>query len=343
LRAVASTLFGAADETMERRGLTALWGLTPFMSETASRDKASELESVSSEPIVPPIVGLVLAIVAISSGAILVRLSTEAPSVVAFYRVLFTTLPLIPIAAWKYRDDFRRITGRDLVFAALAGIALAIHFASWFESLEWTSVAASVTLVQSQPIFVAAGAWLLLRERVTDRMVLGIIVAVVGMVTMSIADLLSGVLVGPNPLYGNTLAIVGAIMAAGYVLAGRSLRQRVALIPYVVIVYSVCTLALLVLVLAEGHPLTGYPAREWLIFVGLALGPGLFGHTVINWALGYLESSVVSVSMLGEPIGATILALVILGEIPTQFTLVGGAIVLAGIYVTASDRRTASS
>jgi len=160
---------------------------------------------------------------------------------------------------------------------------------------------------------------------------------------MSLGDLLGGVLVGPDPLYGNALALLGAVMAAGYVLAGRSLRQRVALVPYVVVVYSVCAITLLAVVLAQGHPLSGYPTREWLIFAGLALGPGLFGHTVINWALAHLESSVVSVSLLGEPIGATLLALVVLAEVPTQFTVIGGVIVLVGIYYTASDRRGGQS
>ena len=283
--------------------------------------------------------GLVVAICAISSGAILVRLSSEPPAVAAFYRVLFTTLPLLPVVGWTYRDDFRQITARDFGFATLAGLALAVHFASWFESLAWTSVAASVTLVQSQPVFVAIGAWLLLSERVTSRKLLGIVVAVVGIAIMSVGDLLDGVLVGPDPLYGNALALLGALMAAAYVLAGRSLRQRVALVPYVVVVYGVCTLALLAVVLAQGHPLSGYQPREWLIFAGLALGPGLFGHTVINWALAHLESSVVSVSLLGEPIGATLLALVVLAELPTRFTIVGGVIVLVGIYYTASDRQ----
>ena len=281
--------------------------------------------------------GLVVAIGAISGGAILVRLSSEPPAVAAFYRVLFTTLPLLPVAGWKYRDDFRRITARDFGFATLAGLALAVHFASWFESLAWTSVAASVTLVQSQPVFVAIGAWLLLSERVTSRMVLGIVIAVVGIVTMSVGDLLGGVLVGPDPLYGNALALLGALMAAAYVLSGRSLRQRVALVPYVVVVYGVCTFSLLAVVLAQGHPLSGYPTREWLIFAGLAVGPGLFGHTVINWALAHLRSSVVSVSLLGEPVGSTLLAFLLLSEAPTLFTVGGGAVVLAGIAVTATE------
>jgi drug/metabolite transporter (DMT)-like permease len=287
---------------------------------------------------VPPAAGLAVAIVAISTAAILVRLSAAPASIAAFYRVLFTTAVLLPVAGWKYRDDFARIGRHDLVFATLSGIALAIHFASWFESLAWTSVAASVTLVQAQPMFVAVGAWLLLEERLSMRMVAGIIVAIAGMVTMSVGDLLGGVLVGPDPMLGNALALLGAVMAAGYVLAGRSLRQRISLVPYVVVVYSVCSAVLLVIVLVQGAPLTGYPAREWVLFAGLALGPGLFGHTVINWVLAHIESSVVSVSLLAEPVGSTILALVLLGESPTLFTIVGGAVVLFGIALTASDR-----
>lgn len=286
-----------------------------------------------------PQAGLVTAVLAVSTGAILVRWSDAPSSVAAFYRVLFTTLPLLPVAAWRYREQFARIDRRDLGFATLSGIALAVHFASWFESLEWTSVAASVTLVQAQPVFVALGAWLLLRERVTRRIAVGIAVAVAGIVAMSLGDFLGGVLVGPAPLYGNALALFGAVTAAGYVLAGRSLRQRLALVPYVVVVYGVCTVSLLVLVLLQGHPLSGYPPREWAVFLGLAIGPGLFGHTVINWVLGYLESSVVSVSLLGEPVGATILALVLLGEAPTRFTVVGGVVVLSGIYLTMTGSR----
>jgi len=290
------------------------------------------------EEMVPPGVGLAVAVVAVSTGAILVRLSDAPATVAAFYRVLFTTLPLVPVALWRYRSDFGRIGRRDLLFATLSGVALAIHFASWFESLTWTSVAASVTIVQSQPLFVALGAWLLLDERLSVRIVAGILLAVVGMVTMALGDLLSGVLVGPNPLYGNALALLGAVMAAGYVLAGRSLRQRVSLVPYVVVVYSVCTVVLLGIALAQGAQLTGYPAREWALFAGLALGPGLFGHTVINWALAHLRSSVVSVSLLGEPVGSTLLAVLLLSEVPTLFTVGGGVVVLAGIAVTAADQ-----
>jgi drug/metabolite transporter (DMT)-like permease len=206
-----------------------------------------------------------------------------------------------------------------------------------------------VTLVQAQPVFVAVGAALLLDERIGRSKALGITVALVGMVVMSLGDFLTGTASGPRPLYGNALAIVGALMVAVYYLAGRSLRQRVPLIPYVVVVYSTCALALFAFVVGEalagpmslGSALFAYPPREWVLFLAMAVGPGIFGHTVINWALAHLESAVVSVSLLGEPVGSTVLAVLLLpDEVPGAFTVLGGAVVLAGIYVTTRARKT---
>ncbi|WP_394353848.1 DMT family transporter [Halolamina sp. CBA1230] len=295
---------------------------------------------------VPPMAALAVAVVAVSTSAILIRWSA-APSVVkAFYRVLFTTAFLLPWALGRYRGEFRTMELRDLGVAGLTGVALALHFASWFESLNHTSVAASVTLVQSQPLFVALGAWALLDERLTRRMLVGIFVALVGAATMSLGDPLLATLgigsaegLGGTSTYGNALALVGAVCAAAYVLAGRSLRQRVSLVPYVVVVYVACSVVLLAIAIGQNAPLVDYRTREWLLFLGMAVGPGIFGHTVINWALAHVESGVVSVSLLGEPVGSTLLAMLLLpGEIPTPTTIVGGAVVLLGIYLTADAR-----
>jgi drug/metabolite transporter (DMT)-like permease len=308
----------------------------------SSRVSLAGIDFAAIEERVPPMAALVVAILAVSTSAILVEWS-DAPSLVkAFYRVLFTTLVLLPIAAGRESDRaaFRRLRGRDLLVAVASGVALAVHFASWFESLRWTTVAASVTLVQSQPVFVAVGAWALLDERVTRKTVVGILVALVGMALLSGGGALFGAaLGGPRPLYGNGLALLGALCYTVYVLAGRSLRQRFPLLPYVIVVYTVCAAVLLVATVARGHPLLGYETREWILFAGMAVGPGLFGHTVVNWALAHVESSVVSVSLVGEPVGSTILAAFLLAEIPTATTVVGGAVVLAGIYVTATARR----
>mgnify|MGYP000383302136 CR=1 FL=1 len=285
---------------------------------------------------VSPVGALVVAVLAVSTSAILVRWS-EAPSTVkALYRVVFMTALVAPVAVGRSRESFREIGRRDLLVAAAAGAALALHFAAWFESLEFTTVAASVTLVQSQPLFVAAGAALFLRERVTRLTVLGILVAVVGVGIMSAGE--ADAAGASDPLVGNTLAVVGAVAAAGYVLAGRSLRQRISLFPYVTVVYAACATVLFGVVLAQGHPLLAYPPREWLLFLGMAVGPGLFGHTVVNWALEHLESSLVSVSLLGEPVGSTLLALWLLAEVPGPWTVVGGAVVLGGIYLVGRAR-----
>lgn len=287
---------------------------------------------------VPPAVALAVAIAAVSTSAILIRWS-EAPSLVkAFYRVLFTTLLLAPFALGRHREELVSLTRRDGVFAAITGIALAVHFAAWFESLEWTTVAASVTLVQTQPVFVGVGAHFLLGERLTRGTLAGILVAVAGAALMSFGGLFSGLAGSEAALFGNGLAVLGAVMAAGYVLAGRSIRQRVGLLAYVTVVYTACGVVLLGFVLFEGHALLGYPTVEWVLFLGMALGPGIFGHTVINWALAHVESSVVSVSLLGEPVGSTVLAMALLAEFPPLTTVLGGAVVLSGIYVTARER-----
>jgi len=291
-----------------------------------------------SEPRVDPRLALAVAVLAVSTSAILVRWSDAAASVAAFYRVLLTTVLLAPLALGRHRSAFADLSRRDVLAAGATGVALAVHFAAWFESLAWTSVAASVTLVQCQPLFVAVGAWAFLDERVTRGTTAGILVAVGGIVVMSVGELLGGGAVGPRPLYGNALALVGGVMAAGYVLAGRSLRQRFPLIPYVTVVYAVSAACLLAFVVASGHPVTGYPPREWALFLAMAVGPGVLGHTILNWALAHVESSMVSVSLLGEPVGSALLALLLLAEIPGWSTLTGGVVVLAGIGVVARSR-----
>jgi drug/metabolite transporter (DMT)-like permease len=277
-----------------------------------------------------------VAVLAASTSAILIRLSDAPESAMAFYRVTFTILLLLPLAGGT-RAELGGIGRRDGLAAAGAGLALAAHFATWFVSVDLTTVAASVTLVQTQPLFVAAGAALLLGERVTRWTVGGILVAMVGVATMSAEGLL-GTSGTPEPLVGNALALVGAVAAAAYVLAGRSIRQRVPVVPYVLVVYAVAAAGLLAVALAQGAPLIGYPPREWALFVGMAVGPGILGHTLINWALEYVESSVVSVSLVGEPVGSALLAAVVLAEIPGALTVAGGAVVIAGIVVTAQSR-----
>ncbi|KAB7512700.1 EamA family transporter [Halosegnis rubeus] len=280
---------------------------------------------------------LAVAIVAVSTSAILIRFSNAPSGPMAFWRVTLTLLLLAPLSL-RSGAEFQKFDRRDLLSALLAGLALAAHFATWFESVDKTTVAASVTLVTTQPAFVAVGAYFLFGESLSRRSLAGIGVALAGSAVMSLDGLLGGT-TAPEPVLGNLLALAGAVLAGLYVLAGRSVRQRVNLVPYVTVVYVVCAGGLLAYSLALGDPVLAYPPREWLLFLGMAIGPGLLGHTVVNWALAHVESSVVSVSFVGEPVGSTVLALVILGEVPGALTLAGGAIVIGGIYLTARGRR----
>jgi len=270
-----------------------------------------------------------VAVTAASTSAILIRLSAAPEPAMAFYRVLFTTLLLLPLS----RGTGGSFSRRDLLVACAAGLALAAHFATWFTSVDLTTVAASVTLVQTQPLFVAVGAVLLLGATLGRRAALGIALALAGVVVLD-ADGLSGA-VAPAPLLGNGLALAGAVAAAAYVLSGRSIRQRVPLVPYVLVVYTVAAAGLLAVALATDAALLGYPPREWVLFFGMAVGPGILGHTLINWALEHVESTVVSVSLVGEPVGSAALAALLFGEIPGVLTLAGGAVVVTGIVLVA--------
>ena len=293
------------------------------------------------ERLVPPLAWLAVAVLAVSTSAILIRWSEAPPQVAAFYRVAFTILLLVPLTLARHPRPFESFTRRDGVVAALVGVALAAHFAAWFESLSWTTVAASVTLVQAQPVFVAVGAWAVLDERVTRRMALGILVAVAGGLVLSLAEGSGGAAAAPWPLWGNALAVLGALAAAVYLLAGRSLRQRLPVLPYVTVVYAASAVGLFAFVVAAGFPLLGYAPREWLLFLAMAAGPGVLGHTVVNWLLEEIESTVVGVALVAEPVGSTLLAALLLGEVPGLATVAGGAVVLAGIVLTARSRATA--
>ena len=296
--------------------------------------------------------GVAVAVVAVSTSAILVRWSGAPSVVVAFYRVVLTTVAIAPFAI-RDRGGFRAVSRRDLGVAVVSGVALAVHFASFFESLAWTTVAASVTLVTTQPVFVGVGAAALLDERLSGRVAAGILVAMTGASVMSVGPTVAGAVAAggdvgaavsaafagnADRLYGNALALAGAALGAVYTLAGRSLRQRLSVFVYTFIVYAACAAALGAMAVGTGVSLSGYARREWVLFAAMALGPGVVGHTVINWALRYVRSTVVSVSLLGEPVASTVLALALLDEVPGVVTVLGAAVVLCGIALTTRAR-----
>jgi drug/metabolite transporter (DMT)-like permease len=292
-----------------------------------------------TRPPVPPIVGIVTGIAAVSSASIFIRYAQhEAPSlVIAAARLTLASLILVPFALTRYRHEYKRLTRLDGWLAGFSGVFLALHFATWISSLEYTTVASSTVLVSTSPLFVAVASWLLLREKIGRAVVVGLVVALIGSVIIGLSD--AGKAGGTlrNALLGDVLAVAGSVTVAGYLLIGRRLRAKLSLVPYIAVVYGTAAVVLLVVVGLARQTLVGYspPTYVWLLL--LALVPQLIGHSSFNWALAYLPATFVSVATLGEPIGSTLLAYVILGEAPTPIKIAGAMMILIGILI-ASQR-----
>lgn len=285
---------------------------------------------------------LCLALIGISFAGPLVRLSHAHPLAIAIWRLGFSlviiAIALVTTGSWR---QWRRLDRSGLLIAIGAGTMLAFHFWTWNASIGLTTVAASVVLVNMQPALVAllSAGWL--HEPPSRRQWLGIGVAMAGAFVVALPDMASGGHdTSGRALLGDVLALIGAATAACYFVAGRRLRSTLDLWPYVAVVYGTCFVVLLALAAAVHAPVLGQPPRELVIFVALAIGPMLFGHTGLNWALKYLPAYVVNLTLLGEPVGATVLAAILPGirEVPGVATLLGGALILVGIYVTARAR-----
>ncbi|MCO5184280.1 MAG: DMT family transporter [Anaerolineae bacterium] len=287
---------------------------------------------VAAKPRVSPLLGLAVGVLAISTGSILVRIAQgeNVPSlVIAAWRLTFAALILLPFCLARRRDELRSLNSADMRFAALSGMMLALHFATWITSLEYTSVAVSTVLVTTSPLWVALAAPFFLGERVTRPVKIGIGLALVGSVIISLGSFGGG----SAPVWGSLLALLGAITAAAYLLIGRKLRVKLSLLTYVTLVYTIAALILIVLALAAGNNLLDYSAQTFFLFLLLALFPQLIGHSSFNWALGFLPVAYVTVAVISEPIGASILALLFFQEIPTPLTLLGSAFILGGLIV----------
>ena len=281
---------------------------------------------------------LAVGVLAVSSSAVLIRLADAPPLAVSFYRCMFATAILLPLALLLHRDELRQLRGRQWGIALLSGAMLAVHFALWVPSLEYTSVAASTVLVTSSPVWVALLGRFTVGERVTRAAAVGIALSLVGAVVISGGDFR----VSGRAVFGDLLALGGAIAAAGYIVAGRGLRQEVSLVTYTGVVYAVSAVLLGAAMLVAGTPFTGYSPDVWLLFVLMTLGPQILGHTVFNFLLGHVEASVVAIAVTAEPVGASLLAFALFGEVPSVTVVLGGVLILTGIYVAiaAQSRRS---
>jgi len=298
----------------------------------------------NESPKYKPVLITLLGILFVSTASIFIRYAqAEASSIIiAASRLLIASVVLVPIALTRHMDQIRKLTGKDWVKGILSGVFLALHFAVWISSLEYTTVASSVVLVTTTPLWVAMFSPLVLKESIKLSIVIGLIISMIGGVLVGLSNMCEfqeGALVCQNFLItgrvmlGNLMALFGAWMAAGYMLIGRQLRKKLNTVAYTAIVYGVAALILLILVIFRKEPVFSYSWRTYAFLLALGIIPQLLGHTILNWALKYLSAAFVSITLLGEPIGTIVLALIFLRESPTLLEGAGAVLILAGILI----------
>ena len=276
---------------------------------------------------------LVAAVAAISFAAIFTRLAEAPGVVVAFWRMAFSIVLVAPFTIRGLRRT--PPTARSLRPALWAGLLLGVHFATWLSSLAYTTVAASVTLVTTVPLWVALIEWARGRRPRRGALV-GLAIAIVGGAAIGLGDLRGG----SAPLLGDLLALIGAVTVAGYMLLGRHAQHAgLSIGAYSGIAYAVAALVLLPLPLVFGAPYLAWPPATWLWIAAMALAPQLIGHTGLNWANRHLDPTLVATVTLLEPIGAGLLALVLFGEVPGTLVLAGAPVLLIGVALVVRNRR----
>lgn len=287
------------------------------------------------EPKINPYAAVVVGVISVSASAIFVKLCSAPSGVIAFYRLFFSVLFMLPIFLKKHSSELRLITKKDFLFSAIAGILLAFHFILWFESLNFTSVASSTVLVTLQPLFAFIGTYIFFKEKLSSKAIISGLIAVVGSVLISWGDFrISG-----SALFGDFLALIACALITGYLLFGQTVRQRLSLVTYTFVVYLISSVTLFIYILTANQPLYPYRPSDWVYFILLALVPTLLGHTLFNWSLKWISTSTISMAILFEPVGATILAYFLLDEQTVWSQVVGGLIVIVGISLFVIDER----
>ena len=281
-----------------------------------------------------PYITLLVGVLAVSFAATFIRLADAPPLVIATYRLAIASIILIPIAAIKSRRSLPQLSRQDILLILLSSVFVALHFGLWITSLSYTSIASSVVLVTAHPAFVAVISYFLWGERLNKLTIGGIVVAFIGVIFINY----SGLTFGSQAIVGNLLALIGGFAMGAYLIVGRQLRARIDILSYLTILYTCSAVILLVATVLSGHRLFGYSPTTYLMLVLLALVPQLIGHTSINLAVRLIPVIFVSVAILGEPVGATLLGSLILGEIPTANEIAGGFLMLSGIFLVLRQR-----
>jgi drug/metabolite transporter (DMT)-like permease len=289
------------------------------------------MNAEKDRPPVSPVLVMSIGVVAVSTGAIFVRAADAPALVIAAYRVGIASLVLLPLA-WRHaRSECFALSFKDIGLAVSSGAFLALHFATWIASLDHTSVANSVILVNTNPVWVGLLAPIITHDRIRPGTIGCILLSVVGATIIGWGDFTTG----GNALWGDALALMGSLFAAVYLLIGRHLRRRVSLLAYIVLCYGSAAVFLWGAVACSGHPVIGFSGATWGALCGMAFFSQLVGHSSTNWALKWLSTSTVAISLLGEPIGASVLAYLFFDERLTIPKVIGGGLILMAIYLAA--------
>ncbi|WP_312699777.1 DMT family transporter [Sedimentibacter sp.] len=262
-----------------------------------------------------------------SLSSIIIRFSEAPALVISSYRMLFTCIMLLPLVI-KNRDEFAELNRKNLILCIISGIFLAFHYATWISSIKLTTIANSTILVSCSPIFVALANYFIIKEKLSKKMIVSIIVSLAGTIIIALesTDASAG-----NMMLGNILAFLGAVFVAGYLVIGGIVRKSLGAGAYVFVVYAASAVALFIMCAFSGTTIYPYPPREFMLFTALALFCSILGHTLYNYMVKYVSSTLISVSTLSEPIFASLMALLIFKEIPSIYTLSGGIIIISGI------------
>ncbi len=278
---------------------------------------------------------MLLAIMATSTGSIFAKAADAPALAVAAYRLGLASLIVVPPALLLRRSQLRGLSTTDWRDTILAGVALALHFASWISSLNFISIASCVVLVNTTPLWVALVAPFVTGDRMTKKTAMAVGLAVAGAAIIGWGDFSSG----SDAWKGDGLALLGAITLTLYLLLGRRVREKVSLLPYVAVCYGSAAIFLWGSLLLSGQPAFGFSRGTWGAFWGMAIIPQILGHSTYNWALRWVSPAVVSIMLLGEPIGSSLMAWGFFGERPGPATVVGGALVLSAIYMAQKEER----
>lgn len=281
---------------------------------------------------------LVIGVLAISSAAILIRLAQAegVPSLlIAGARLSIAAVLLTLPVLRRYSRHIRQLRQRDLMLALTSGLFLALHFATWVTSLEYTSVLVSVVFVTTSPLWVALLEVVFLRATLPRSVIIGLLIAIAGGLVIGFAGTTTEELSRPgqNDLLGGGLSLAGALAVSVYLIIGRRLRVEMPLIPYIWLVYGCAGVLLMLAVIFTGIPVTGYSSSAYLLLIALAVLPQLIGHTSLNYAIGYVPATLVSMVTQLEPAGSAILAFFFLNEIPMPLQVIGSAIILGGVFL----------